>query len=72
MPPDGPTYNALIKIMTSQHMPDDAAKIYKKMILSNIQPSIHTYNMMIKSYFTSRNYEMGCALGGDEEEGLLS
>ncbi|KAJ1392231.1 Tetratricopeptide-like helical domain superfamily [Sesbania bispinosa] len=31
-PPGGRTFNALIKLMTSQHMLDDAMRIYKKMI----------------------------------------
>ena len=53
-PPDGKTYNALIKLMTSQRMPDDA----KKMIQNGIEPSIHSYNMIMKSYFQIRNYEM--------------
>ncbi|PIN03143.1 hypothetical protein CDL12_24335 [Handroanthus impetiginosus] len=38
------------------------AKIYKKMIQSGFQPSIHTYNMIMKSYFVAKDYEMGCAV----------
>ena len=52
------TYNALIKLMTSQRMPDDAVRIHKKMIQNGIEPSIHSYNMIMKSYFQIRNYEM--------------
>ncbi|KAG0496366.1 hypothetical protein HPP92_001057 [Vanilla planifolia] len=42
-------------------MPDDAVRIYKKMIHNGFNPTIHTYNMMMKSYFHGNNYEMGCA-----------
>jgi hypothetical protein len=39
-------------------MSDDAVRIYKKMIQNGIEPSIHAYNMIMKSYFQIRNYEM--------------
>jgi len=32
------------------------------MIESDIEPSIHTYNMIMKSYFQTRNYKMGHAV----------
>ncbi|KAG0500829.1 hypothetical protein HPP92_000901 [Vanilla planifolia] len=31
------------------------------MIHNGFNPTIHTYNMMMKSYFHGNNYEMGCA-----------
>ncbi|KAM7268819.1 hypothetical protein ACFE04_010985 [Oxalis oulophora] len=58
----GRTYNALIKLMTSQRMPDEAALIYRKMIQSGIELSIHTFNMIMKSYFVTRNYETGLSV----------
>ncbi|RLN18033.1 type IV inositol polyphosphate 5-phosphatase 3-like [Panicum miliaceum] len=62
-PPDAQTYNALIKLLTNRNMPDAAARIYKKMIKKGLEPTIHTYNMMMKSYFLGvRNYAMGCAV----------
>ncbi|KAM1700520.1 hypothetical protein TB2_030991 [Malus domestica] len=57
---DGRTYNALIKVMIrQQRMPNDAMQIYKKMIQNGIEPSIYTYNMIMKSYFHTRNYDVG-------------
>ncbi|TQE10094.1 hypothetical protein C1H46_004264 [Malus baccata] len=56
-------YNALIKVMTrQQRMPDDAVRIYKKMIQNGIKPSIHIYNMIMKFYFQTRNYHIGRAV----------
>jgi pentatricopeptide repeat protein len=43
-------------------MPDDAVRIYKKMIKCGFEPTIHTYNMMMRSYWETRNYEMGYAV----------
>ncbi|KAG2260938.1 hypothetical protein Bca52824_080232 [Brassica carinata] len=43
-------------------MPEHATRIYKKMIQNGVEPSIHTFNMMMKSYFMARNYEMGRAV----------
>eukprot|EP00262_Sarcandra_glabra_P001229 TRINITY_DN11257_c0_g2_i1.p1 TRINITY_DN11257_c0_g2~~TRINITY_DN11257_c0_g2_i1.p1 ORF type:complete len:179 (+),score=33.43 TRINITY_DN11257_c0_g2_i1:77-538(+) len=43
-------------------MPDDAVRVYKKMIKDGLKPNIYTYNMMMKSYFHAKNYEMGCAV----------
>ncbi|KAM2728717.1 hypothetical protein EV1_000176 [Malus domestica] len=56
-------YNVLIKVMTrQQRMPDDVVRIYKKMIQNGIKPSIHIYNMIMKSYFQTRNYHIGRAV----------
>ncbi|KAE8711267.1 Detected protein of unknown function [Hibiscus syriacus] len=67
-PPDGHTYNALIKLLTTQPMPDDAMMVYKKMIQTGIQPTIHTFNMMMKSSFQSRNYDMSRAIWDEMTE----
>ncbi|OMO95861.1 hypothetical protein CCACVL1_05212 [Corchorus capsularis] len=61
-PPDGRTYNALIKLLTGQRMPHDAMRVYEKMIQEGVQPTIHTFNMIIKSFFQTRNYDMGRAI----------
>ncbi|EYU34833.1 hypothetical protein MIMGU_mgv1a022327mg [Erythranthe guttata] len=59
--PDGRLYNALIKMMVNRRMPDEAVKIYKKMVQSGFRASVHTYNMIMKSYFVARDCEMGLA-----------
>ncbi|KAM1068170.1 hypothetical protein ACFX2A_000163 [Malus domestica] len=41
---------------------DDVVRIYKKMIQNGIKPSIHIYNMIMKSYFQTRNYHIGRAV----------
>jgi len=64
-PPDGKTYNALIKLMANQKISEHATRIYNKLIQNNIEPSIHTFNMIMKSYFMARNYEMGRAVWDD-------
>ncbi|KAK3034611.1 hypothetical protein RJ639_033566 [Escallonia herrerae] len=43
-------------------MPNEAVSIYKRMIQSGIQPTVHTYNMLMKSYFQSQDYDMGYAV----------
>ena len=61
-PPDTRTYNALVKLTRDRNKPDDAMMIYKKMIQRAFEPTMHTYNTMMKSYFRSKNYDMGCAI----------
>ncbi|GAB2282204.1 hypothetical protein Dimus_016754 [Dionaea muscipula] len=63
--PDAKTYNSLIKLLTNRRMPDDAVNVYKKMVGDGIQPTIHTYNMMMKSYFVTGDYEMAREVWGE-------
>ncbi|KAM7253345.1 hypothetical protein ACFE04_031309 [Oxalis oulophora] len=49
-------------MFAGMRMPDEAALIYRKMIQSGIELSIHTFNMIMKSYFVTRNYETGLSV----------
>ena len=62
IPHDCRTYNALIKVMGILQKPDEATKLYDKMIQCGFQPTIHTYNMLMELYFLARKAEMGFAI----------
>ncbi|XP_078158880.1 putative pentatricopeptide repeat-containing protein At1g26500 [Carex rostrata] len=56
--PDLHTYKAVMKLLTSHDMPEEANRVYKSMVQRGFESSISTYNMFMKSLF-SRNHEMG-------------
>ncbi|GAA0162857.1 hypothetical protein LIER_18859 [Lithospermum erythrorhizon] len=60
--PDAQLYNALIKLMINHQMLEEIVQVYKKMIQGGLKPTIHTYNMMMRSYFIAKDYDMASAV----------
>ncbi|EYU34836.1 hypothetical protein MIMGU_mgv1a023993mg [Erythranthe guttata] len=70
--PDGRLYNALIKLMVNRRMPDEAVKIYKKMVLRDCEMGFAVWEEMKRRGFCPDENSYTVLVGGLVRQGRLN